>query len=52
MQNLTTLNKSPNIRGALAEVTIEGNWKHVLRPIQAKEAPQSFATSKDFTSTL
>lgn len=41
MQNL--LNKSSNIRGTLAEVTLEGNWKHVLGPIQAEEAPEKLS---------
>jgi len=41
MQNL--LNTSSNIRGTLAEVTLEGNWKHVLGPIQAEAAPEKLS---------
>lgn len=41
MQNL--LNTSSNIRGTLAEVTLEGTWKHVLGPIQAEAAPEKLS---------
>ena len=45
MQNL--LNKSSNIRGTLADVTLDGNWKHVLRPIQAEAAPEKLSNIQE-----